>query len=143
MKSCKRILSAAALAACALLGTACVREITVLNFSKVISVDWSCEPASGGARLLLRNLVVRFANDTGAAAEGIVRIEWGNGRAEDALVSLPDSGGLQYTESVWPEGVRSDLYEFKGEITVTVKLTIRFLGDLSPVFERTATLKSL
>jgi hypothetical protein len=144
MKTCKRILLAAALAVWALLGTACAREATVLNFSRIISLDWSFEPAAGGARLLLKNLVVRFANDTGATADGNVRIEWGNGRTEDALISLPDTGGLQYTESFWwPEDMRSDLYEFKGEMTVTVKLTIRFLGDMSPVFERTVTLTSL
>ena len=56
---------------------------------------------------------------------------------------LPETGGMEHTASVWLEHIRSGLYEFKGELTVTFKLTIRFLGDTSPVFEKTVTLRSL
>ncbi|HEX7501878.1 MAG TPA: hypothetical protein VF451_00540 [Acidobacteriota bacterium] len=115
----------------------------VANFIKILSVDWSYESSQDGAQLLLRNLVVRFANDTGDDAEGKVLVDWGNGRTEESTISLRDTGGYEYTDAVWADIRHGDHFVFQGEITVTIKLTIEFLETTSPVFEKTVTLKSL
>jgi len=115
----------------------------VLNFIKISGVDWSYESSTDGAQLLLRNLVVRFANDTGDDAEAKILVEWGNGRTEESSVTLPETGGKEYTEVVWEETRHGDHFVFHGEMTVTIKMTIRFLETVSPVFEKTMTLRSL
>jgi hypothetical protein len=115
----------------------------VLNFSKILSLDWRYESAKDGAQLLVRNLAVRFANDTGAPADGKVRVDWGNGKTEESVISLRATGGYEYTEVVWWETEHGSRYAFQGEHTVTIKLTIQFLETVSPVYEKTVTLKSL
>jgi hypothetical protein len=115
----------------------------VLNYIRILGVSWSYESSEDGAQLLLWDLAVRFANDTGAPAEGKVLAEWGNGRTEESSISLPATGGSEYRGVVWTDNMHGDHYMFQGEKTVTIKLTIQFLDRTSPVYEKTVTMKSL
>jgi hypothetical protein len=145
MKTARRVLFVVALAGVVAAAPSCstVDDSSFENFAYVISLDWRYTSSADGAKLLLTNLIVRFSNDTGSPAQGSVLVEWGNGRTEESNITLPASGGREYTENVWPGIEHGDDFVFKGEKTVTIKLTVRFLGDTSPVYEKTLTMKSL
>ena len=146
MKNRKKVVLGAVLALIMISATSCLTDDSggqVLNFIKVVSVDWSYQSSQDGTQLLLRNLVLQFANDTGDDAEATIAVDWGDGKTEESTVSLRDTGGTEYTDAVWPDNDHGHHYYFHGEIAVTFKMTVRFLETMSPVFEKTVTVKSL
>jgi len=114
----------------------------VKNFADVVSVDARWEPDGTGSELYLTNLTLRFVNKTPGYQYGDLTIDWGDGRVETIGIHLRSTNGEEATENIW-RGERARGYNFKGEITVTVKLTIQFLGYTSPAFPKTVTMRSL
>jgi ABC-type glycerol-3-phosphate transport system substrate-binding protein len=147
MKNHSKVLFAGVLALLMASATSCMTADSgggvVANFIKIVSVDWSYQSSQDGAQLLLRNLVLQFANDTGDDAEATIAVDWGDNKTEKSTVSLRDTGGTEYTDAVWPDNDHGHHYYFHGETAVTFKITIEFLETVSPVFEKTVTLRSL
>lgn len=133
-----------------LLTPACKKNdnIQMENHADIISMNVWYESEEEGARLFVKDIMLRYSNDNYTYSDGLMKIDWvsgqcGHGRYEEAVISLPSTGGEERVEALDPYGVERDAwFEFKGEKTETIKFDIEFMGYRS-MYEKTVTMKSL
>jgi hypothetical protein len=113
----------------------------VKNFADVVSIKIWQDSYPGLVDLYISDITLRYVNKNSGYEKGNMIIDWGDGEVRDYGIDLPSTNGAEVTLNIWPGISDSNRYRFIGEKTVTLKITINFMGYTS-VFTKTEVLKT-
>ena len=120
------------------------------NHVTVTGMDWRYEAKKNGATLYIKNIMVRYVNDSSDYANGLFNIDWvsgisPHGRYQENGIHLPSTGGEEVTGPLYwmaPNAEFFAWYEFTGEKTETITFKAEFLGKTT-FYSLTVTMGSL
>jgi hypothetical protein len=112
----------------------------LIGFAEIVSVATPYVPDEVGAALYVQDLVIRYVNPDSVARQAELTIEWGGDFTETVLLSFRATGGEEIKETFLTRYSRIRNYSFHEEITVTLRLTVRFMGYTSQAVSRDVTM---